>query len=275
MLVFQADDEKRKKFALKRIGTLLAVVVVMVGFAALWHYSEPLNWFTLEHVQVVGNHRVSSEEIRNVLDLHSGTGLFYLDLHRLERKLEKLTWVKSAQIRRTLPDILTINIQEYDPTAVLIKDKPYLISSEGNLLSPPPMGYVINLPVITNYNGTIPKYGEKIDNVKFLEAINVLSDIKQFHLFGRISEVRFANSYQYRVFMDDGKIELLLGKKHRESISAVENFLRNVPSGVNWSEIAYIDARTPGFIALNNQSLQTILSKPADEPNPQKPDKNT
>ncbi len=268
MVVFRSQVEKRKKFAFKRLIVVVSVVLGIAGLWTLWIYSEPMNLFTLQHIHVLGNHRVDAADVRKTMGLRNGTGLFVVDLRNLERKIEKMTWVRSAKVTRSLPDMLNVEIEEFNPTAVLMTDRPYLVSSEGHLLPPAPSGYVVNLPVITNYVGTLPKYGQKVPDMQFIQAVAVLAEMKQYKLFARISEIRFVNPYQYRLFMDDGRIELMIGKKHRESICAVDNFLKRIPATVNWADVAYIDARTPGFVALNNQPLQSVLTQVEQQPLP-------
>ena len=88
MVKFNTRVEKKRKFNWKRLVYLLSVVAIGTGVWALSTYTEPMNYFTLQHIQVAGNQRVSSEEIRSVLSLRTSTGLFCLNLNSLERKLE-------------------------------------------------------------------------------------------------------------------------------------------------------------------------------------------
>ncbi|MDK9699399.1 MAG: FtsQ-type POTRA domain-containing protein [bacterium] len=250
MVVFRQQQVRARKFALKRLLVLLSFVAVLAGGWYVVMYTDPLNMFQLQRIEITGNQRTTTNDIRKALGVRIGTPLFRLDMAQLNTKLTKLPWVKSVRTHRTLPNVLFVEIVEHTPVAVIANGKTQLVSSEGCVMPQPVDGYPVSLPVITNYSGEIPAVGKQFEEYKMREVIALLREMRPYRVYQRVAEVRFDSPSTYRVLLDDGHVELLLGKSRIQSISAVDQFMQKLPAGVSLAKIAYIDARASGFIAV-------------------------
>src|SRR5207249_1125961 len=64
-----------------------------------------------------------------------GRNIFTEDLGRLEADLEKVRWVKSATVKRVLPDRILCAIEEYEPRGLaLLRGRVQLIDENGTAI---------------------------------------------------------------------------------------------------------------------------------------------
>ena len=74
--------------------------------------------FAVADVQVEGRQRASREAILTALGVRQGMPILAIDPALAKRRLESLSWVRSASIERRLPDTLYIRIVERQPLAL-------------------------------------------------------------------------------------------------------------------------------------------------------------
>jgi len=93
-------------------------------------------------INITGNHRVSKEQIievinqsKEVLIKNSDLGYQPLIQNLIDDIKEKLPWIRRLVISRAMPNILNITVEEYNPFAVWQKsDEKFLTDKEGNLI---------------------------------------------------------------------------------------------------------------------------------------------
>ena len=104
-----------------------------------------LDNFKFSAINISGNKRVSNEEIIEIIkkfEREKGSFIFgkrnNIDLIPLMQNLiddlkSKLNWIDKVRIKRLMPDILNVEIEEYQPFAIWINDdKKFIIDKEGN-----------------------------------------------------------------------------------------------------------------------------------------------
>jgi len=161
-----APPMPKRVFSARTVGKgrwvgLAVFIFLFLGSIVAWQRSAAITqavhaWlvapfaqqFVLEDVYLTGQHHTTNQEIVSALDIRIGTPLFLLDLPLLRNRLLQLPWVADADVRRILPDILAIHLQERTPVALWqYKEKLRLLDSEGNDFSPPNLkpflGYIL------------------------------------------------------------------------------------------------------------------------------------
>ena len=142
-----------------RGAILLALVVLPVGtYSTIFVLSSPrFELRSAEDIEVIGNHIVTRDEIAGELGLPSrpgsgpGMGLFRLSLEAQRKRLEEISWVRSAVVRRVFPNRLLIQVAERIPVAfVTVDGLVKLVDSDGVLLVRPG-SLPLDFPVITGF----------------------------------------------------------------------------------------------------------------------------
>ena len=122
----------RNRLILPAVLGLLA----LAGFSALvfgtrWFLLHSSR-FNIAKTDVTKTEHASYAELKRIADRARGRNIFTLDLAKLQTDLEKVRWVKSAAVRRVLPDRLMVGIEERGPQGLaLVHGRVSLIDADG------------------------------------------------------------------------------------------------------------------------------------------------
>jgi cell division protein FtsQ len=157
----QGVTVRRSRFAtfirVLRWTSWTAVVFVPLAFAGyrLGPIAASSSLFRLDpakDVDVVGNHFVSREDIVSALgippegDMEANIFRFLLDDQR--RRVESISWVRSAVLSRVYPHRLVVHVVERTPVAFAnVGGRIELVDSEGRLLEKPEKAF-FDFPII-------------------------------------------------------------------------------------------------------------------------------
>lgn len=72
----------------------------------------------LREVAAEGRNRTDSEELARALAVFMNLPILGVDIEAARMQLERLPWVRSASVRRQLPDVLLAHLEEYRPLAL-------------------------------------------------------------------------------------------------------------------------------------------------------------
>jgi cell division protein FtsQ len=105
--------------------------------------------FAVADVQVEGRQRASREAILTALGVRQGMPILAIDPMLAKRRLESLSWIRSASIERRLPDTLYIRIVERQPLALWQRQgKLVVVDRDGAALPTEPGSGVDKLIVL-------------------------------------------------------------------------------------------------------------------------------
>lgn len=113
------------------------------GFARTgeWVNSKTLNitagmGFTVKNIMVEGRRHADPDTIKAIVNVEKGDPLFSFDPDAAQAMIEKISWVRSAQVERRLPDTIYIRLEERQPMALWQRDgKITVIDDEGVVLT--------------------------------------------------------------------------------------------------------------------------------------------
>ena len=92
--------------------------------------------FVVEHVDVIGEGAISENDVIRALGVTSGDYLFEADLKNAQDRIEDITWVERAIVRRLWPDRIVVQIIERKPYALWQNNgNLYLVDQEGVVIS--------------------------------------------------------------------------------------------------------------------------------------------
>ncbi len=127
----ETPDPPRRRFVRK------AVMVGLVGLvvaASLGTTLSPI--FRLDNLRVTGTSHLSASQVIDAAGLARGANVFWLDTGGVERRLESLNWVASAQVKKTLPGTITIAIHERSPVGAVDRSGTFdLVAGDGTVLA--------------------------------------------------------------------------------------------------------------------------------------------
>ena len=105
--------------------------------------------FTMRHVEVRGERRVSTLDILNIAFDQPSMAMPLVDLESTRQRVLQLGWVKDARVHRRLPDTLVIDVIERRPAAIWQNEGSLsLIDAEGVVLEPVRVEAMPDLPLV-------------------------------------------------------------------------------------------------------------------------------
>lgn len=92
--------------------------------------------FRVANVYIEGRHYTDAESIRAIVTVQRGDPLFSFDVAEAREQIERLSWVKSAVVKRQLPDTIYVQLNEREPFALWQRGgRLSVIDEEGAVLT--------------------------------------------------------------------------------------------------------------------------------------------
>lgn len=160
---FSAWKESAQSYSLAAAGGFL--VVAICAFVVMWAggyfgaVSESIDRFTnakavaagleVRRVTVMGRDQLDPHDILEAIGPVIGISILQVDLDAARSRVESLGWVRSASVRRLLPDTLQVSVLERSPSAVWqMSGKLQLIDQTGAIIREVSAYEFANLPLI-------------------------------------------------------------------------------------------------------------------------------
>jgi len=238
---------RRRNRSLLKGATWVGLHLGGLGVVALsawggYHYLTHSDRFSVRQVLVSGGSAAPAAQIKLVTDRSLGRNIFATDLEALQQKLESQPWIRTASVKRRIPDALLIQIEERVPE-VLVKmgSSLYLADGEGVLLDRFGPRYAdYDFPILTG----LDRFGRETlkRKIKIGAAfVNFLYRTRPA-LADQVSEIGLAGDDSLEVRLNDGGAPLRVSpdffELNLDNYLAVRNFIT-----ANYGEVQYVDLR--------------------------------
>jgi cell division protein FtsQ len=140
---------------LVRLGVGVASTVVLALVVAPWlrHVAHTHSYFAVREVAVRHRGRLDADAIRRLAGVEIGTNVWDVDVADAETRLLTNGWIRSAEVRRELPDRVVVHVREHRPAAILaVQDESpglYYVAANGRIFAPVAAGDARDLPFVT------------------------------------------------------------------------------------------------------------------------------
>lgn len=105
--------------------------------------------FVVDRVDVMGEGRLREDDVRQALQINQGDYLFGADLKTAKARVESLTWVDDALVRRLWPNRIVVQIIERRPYALWQKDGVVqLVDASGTMIAAAEAMKYAHLPMV-------------------------------------------------------------------------------------------------------------------------------
>ena len=246
-----------------RIGRRLAVGIVLgaglflVG-SALSRYARAFDVFSLERIEIVGNHIVDSETVMRESGLEFGMGLGDLQPKNVEARLLGNPYFSKIRVGRSYPGTIRIAVMERKPIAYLSLESLYCVDREGVLL--PVVGpRGPDLPVITGLEQTRrPQLGGKVEAAEVHVGTWIVKRLhdSSYPLEDVISEVHFSATGDVDLIGVGGGAVVHLGNRdYGRRIAALAGFLSRAPMREGLAGYQYIDLRYKNQVVVRERRV--------------------
>jgi cell division septal protein FtsQ len=255
---------KKKTRALKGLTWRAArwvLTIAVVGYAGYRATNLVLHASVLQvrRITVHGNVRLSSGEVRAIVDGLRGSSILTVDLPRYRRRLLESPWVADVALRRVLPSTVEVFVSERTPMGLCrLGSDVYLIDSHGTVIDQfGPQYAEFDLPII---DGLVraPSRGEPaIDEARaelaarVIEAVAPRTDLAQ-----RVSQIDVHDAHDAIVLLRSDPALLHLGEERflerlRAYVDLADALRERVP------DMDYVDLRFEDRIYVRPAAVKT------------------
>ncbi len=161
----------------------------------------------VEQVRFEGVRHAGPGALRHLADLRNGTTIWSVDLDSASRGVERHPWVRSARATRQWPDAVVIEIEEYQPVAVLHFDDLYYVDRDG---VPFLRGQLPDLdyPMVTGIQPELERRHPGLPALAIRDALHLLDQLQVSGLADRdvVSEVSFSETRGWTVHVASSRV---------------------------------------------------------------------
>ena len=193
--------------------------------------------FGIDQVNVSGQHFSSDSDVFDALDLPNVKTFAAFDSDAALKRIERISWIDTAQITRIYPGTLDVVVRERTPAFLLQRgETSFLVDATGRTLGPAARGSSWNLPRVTGD-------GAESEAILMLSALRQYPQIERQYAYGeRIAERR------WRIVLKNGTALELGADREIEGFEEIAT-AREATSALKGSPMV-VDVRTPGRIAI-------------------------
>lgn len=167
------------------------LILLLLAFTAAFLMTSAL--FNTKTINVMGNKRVSQQEIIRISGLNYQQNIFRINTKETMKNIFQNPYVEKIKIRRGLPNIINIDIIEREPIVLVPYVGSYLyVDSHGIVVEINSSIEGMELPLIKGLKFNTFKLGEeiKVDNkLQLTGVIKLISEIKRAGLNQEITEI--------------------------------------------------------------------------------------
>lgn len=232
--------------AFLKYGLLMALCLYGVSRAVTFARQSPL--LQVSQIRIVGNQRVSAEEIRSLLAGLGGENILLTDLEGWRSQLVASPWIREASLRRSIPSTIEVTVRERQPIAIgRMGSQLYLVDERGAAIDKyQPHHASLDLPIVDGFSG---READAADNqAKGQLAARIIMSLRQKpEVASRLSQVDVGDLHNASVLLTDDPAELRVGDDR--FLERVESYLTLAPSlRERVVEIDYVDLRFDGRV---------------------------
>jgi cell division protein FtsQ len=196
-------------------------------------------------VTVRGNERLSTGEVRAIVDGLKGQNILTLELAEWRRRLMASPWVEDATLRRMLPSRVDVTIRERRPLGIgRVAGTLYLVDAHGVVIDEygPKYGD-FDLPIIDGLSGKPLAEGSAVDEGRTLLAARVITALQaRPDLARRVSQIDVTDAHDAVVILEGDTAMLRLDEQ--EFADRIQGYLDLAPAlRERVADIDYVDLR--------------------------------
>lgn len=190
--------------------------------------------FTVERVDVIGEGRIREDEVRAALGIRAGDYLFDLDMRSAQTRVQSLSWIDDAIVRRLWPDQIVVHIIERQPVALWQRDNVVkVIDASRTVIEDANPSDFASLPLIVG-----PKAAD--ESRAIYEALRASDTVSPY-----VDAVIHVGERRWDVVLSGGRARLLLPEKDPVGALRILEEM-HATHGVLDLDLEHIDLRQKG-----------------------------
>lgn len=241
------ESHRPKRRLNKRRVRRAALLLSFLLLAALGSYFFLRSGlFAVRDIVVTGSAQVGADALRASSGIEVGQNIWDVGLSEVKSRIGRNPWVKSVSVRRQLPNVISIQVQERTPVALVVYRTAYVeVDEAGVALEISESLINRDLPLITGPLVTRVVLGQPVDAAGVLDGIRAVLPLSR-ELLRQVSEVHVGEDRDLTIIMLS-KVRVYLGQPDatlEKRAGLLEGILDDVAQ--RGAVIDYIDLRYNG-----------------------------
>ncbi|MCA1797194.1 MAG: FtsQ-type POTRA domain-containing protein [Geobacteraceae bacterium] len=230
---------------------LVCATALLVGAGFGMYMLSTSDSFRIEHIEVNGNQRLSTEEILALSDIRHGQGTFDLDLELIGQRLEENDWILTAQVERLLPRGVKVSIVEHTPCCIINLDYLYYVDRQGEIFKVLHRGDSLDYPMVSGFSredlGT-PESPGKYWLERVVEVIALLEKRTIFNI-EEVAQIHVDFERGIELYTLEHGVTVRMGKEQFSTkLDLLEHMYPKLKAELDVLE--YIDLNVPGKLII-------------------------
>lgn len=197
---------RRRLLNPKRLATVFLLLIFVIGMV----FFVRTDFFNVTNIEVVGSSVTPKEEIIARSRIEKGVNIFAFSAGDVQKELEKITMVKSANVIRRFPSTVEIKIEERTGAFVIEhKGSYYEVDEDGVIILKANTLNSYDNILLTGFPFKNVKIGENVftqNNLKITTLNKVMEYIKENGYIDDISQFYLSKSGVYYLYLSKGSI---------------------------------------------------------------------
>ena len=205
----KTSNSKNKK--IKKILKIFAIIILLIG-TIIFALTSPI--FNIKEIEVEGNEKISKETVVSLSDIKEETNIFRNSKSIIENKIKTNPYIDKVEIKRSLPDVLKIKIEERKIAyQIKVIDSYIFLDYQGYILEK--SAQPEKVPIIEGFNTTtdeLLKNTRISDNdIQRLNTIlKIVDNAKSLKIYDLITNINIENN-EYIIYFKSKKKHAYLG----------------------------------------------------------------
>ncbi len=155
--------------------------------------------FVVQYVDVVGEGRISEPQVRAALGVQAGDYLFDMDIVNAQARVQSLSWVESAVVRRLWPNRVVVHINERRPFAMWQENGKFnIVDPNGVTISAANSSDFYQLPLIVGEGAETQAHG-------FLKILYTFDAVQK-----RTASIVYVGQRRWDVILNNHGLRIML-----------------------------------------------------------------
>ena len=207
----QEMAEKKRK-AIFQLIKWTSLTLILIGGGIFFLLSP---FFNIKNIEIIGNQKLINEEIISLSQVKIDENTFKLVKSNVKKNIKQNAYVENVNVKRKLPDTITIEIEERTPTYMISFANAYAyINNQGYFLEI--SKEKIELPILT---GFLTEEEDILEGSRLcLEDLERLDDVLQIMksatsngIANLVTKINIANKQNYILELEDEKKTVQMG----------------------------------------------------------------
>lgn len=139
-------------------GAALCIGIVALIFLNIGEVSRERKVMVASVFTYQGNVRMTDKQVLQASGVRYSTPLTEIDRDAVARQIERLPWVRQAEVEAQLPDRVVFRVVEYQPYALLAADgKLFIVDKHGFVFKQAESDEAGDLPILTGFSAVLSR----------------------------------------------------------------------------------------------------------------------